>query len=63
MNAALMLVLMRLGEAEAAVIVAGPFRSVAGQAWTAGSQANQAWSPGSVAGEAHAPGSEKGQGV
>lgn len=61
MSPALMLLLMRMGPGEEGVVVAGPFRSVAGQAWSAGSDRAQAWNPGSVAAQNHTAGSEKGQ--
>lgn len=44
-----------------AVIVTGPFRSVAGQAWTAGSDKGQTWLAGSIAAQQHTAGSDKGQ--
>jgi hypothetical protein len=43
------------------VIYPGPFRSVAGQAWTAGSDHGQTWEAGSTTGQNFTPGSEQGQ--
>lgn len=63
MNSAIMLLLLLPGDGEGAVIVAGPFRSVAGQAYTAGSVASEAFTPGSVAGQAYSPGSEAGEAI
>ncbi len=43
------------------VVVAGPFRSVAGQAWTPGCTVGQDWKPGSVAAQDYTAGSDEGQ--
>lgn len=42
-------------------VIPGPFRSVAGQAWTAGSDHGQTWEAGSATGQNFTPGSEQGQ--
>lgn len=63
MNPAYFLLLLSppLGAGE--VVVAGPFRSVAGQAWTAGSDLGQDWQPGSIAAQDYSAGSEEGQSI
>lgn len=61
MNPAILLTLLFDGDGEASDVFAGPFRSVAGQAWTAGSDHGQTWESGSATGQNFTPGSEQGQ--
>lgn len=61
MNTALLLTLLLDGDGEPSDVFAGPFRSVAGQAYSAGSVEGQAWNPGSVTGQSFTAGSEAGQ--
>jgi len=61
MNAALFLLLLE-GDGELSIVVAGPFRSVASQSYSPGSnEQQQSHSPGAVAGQDHTPGSLGGQ--
>jgi len=64
MNTATMTLLLGLGSVEAAAAFSGPFRSVAGQSWTAGSATIEAqhWQPGSVSSQTSEPCSREGQG-
>lgn len=63
MNSALLMLLLFPGDGEGAVIVPGPFRIVAGQAYAAGSVASDTFIPGSVAGQSYSPGSEAGEAI
>ena len=60
MNTALFLLLFD-GDGEASDVFPGPFRSVAGQFWTAGSDSGQMYTAGSEASQHYTPGSEQGQ--
>lgn len=51
------------GDGEPTNIYPGPFRSVAGQAWSPGSVEGQDYSPGSKAGQEFTAGSKGGQTV
>jgi len=60
MNPALYLLLLFDGDGEVPG-VPGPFRSVAGQAYSPGTEASDSYSPGTEAGYSYSPGSEAGE--